>query len=69
MAEAQEELNGILSAPDMSHVPIVIIANKQDLPSKFNFSRYLLNSKTCLFIRCNENFGYNPTIRYESITR
>ncbi len=34
--EAREELHGILSWSDMSHVPIVIIANKQDLPSKFN---------------------------------
>lgn len=30
--EAREELHGILSWPDMANVPIVIIANKQDLP-------------------------------------
>jgi len=32
--EAREELRGILEFPDMSNVPVVIIANKQDLPSK-----------------------------------
>jgi small GTP-binding protein len=32
--EAREELHGILSAHDMSNVPIVVLANKQDLPSK-----------------------------------
>ena len=32
--EAREELYGILSSPDMSRVPIVVIANKQDLPRK-----------------------------------
>ncbi|CAF0896419.1 unnamed protein product [Rotaria sordida] len=30
--EAREELQGILKFPGMSNVPIVIIANKQDLP-------------------------------------
>lgn len=34
MNEAREELYGILQSVDMSNVPIVIIANKQDLPSK-----------------------------------
>ena len=34
--EAREELLGILSSPDMSNVPIVVIANKQDLPRKFS---------------------------------
>jgi ADP-ribosylation factor related protein 1 len=33
--EAREILEGILKAPEMLNVPIVIIANKQDLPSKF----------------------------------
>jgi hypothetical protein len=33
----------------MSHVPIVIIANKQDLPSKFNFSS-LIYSKKIFFL-------------------
>lgn len=32
--EAREELYGILKSPNMTDVPIVIIANKQDLPSK-----------------------------------
>ncbi|CAF0787409.1 unnamed protein product [Rotaria sp. Silwood1] len=31
--EAREELHGILSSHDMSSVPIVVIANKQDLPN------------------------------------
>ncbi|CAF3555159.1 unnamed protein product [Rotaria sp. Silwood1] len=31
--EAREHLQGILKVPDMSNVPIVIIANKQDLPN------------------------------------
>ena len=34
IAEAREELEGILRFPDMETVPIVIIANKQDLPSE-----------------------------------
>ncbi|CAF3360460.1 unnamed protein product [Rotaria socialis] len=33
MDEAREELHGILSSYDMSRIPIVIIANKQDLPN------------------------------------
>lgn len=37
IAEAREELHGILSSPDMSDIPIVVIANKQDLPSKFTY--------------------------------
>ena len=34
IAEAREELEGILRFPDMETVPIVIMANKQDLPSE-----------------------------------
>jgi len=30
--EAREELFGIVTAPDMEGVPVVILANKQDLP-------------------------------------
>jgi small GTP-binding protein len=44
--EAREELHGILSWGDMSNVPIVIIANKQDLPSEFNYKSIFLFSKT-----------------------
>jgi ADP-ribosylation factor protein 1 len=33
MEEAQEQLHGILDSPDMSGVPVVVMANKQDLPS------------------------------------
>ncbi|CAF0961280.1 unnamed protein product [Adineta steineri] len=36
--EAREELHGILSAPDMSKVPLVILANKQDLPNAMKTS-------------------------------
>ncbi|CAF0830147.1 unnamed protein product [Rotaria sordida] len=36
--EAREELHGILSSPDMSRLPIVIIANKQDLPNAMKTS-------------------------------
>ncbi|CAF1006948.1 unnamed protein product [Adineta ricciae] len=31
MNEAREELHGILSSPAMSNIPVVILANKQDL--------------------------------------
>ncbi|CAF1165478.1 unnamed protein product [Adineta steineri] len=36
--EAREELHGILSAPDMSSVPLVVLANKQDLPNAMKTS-------------------------------
>jgi GTPase SAR1 family protein len=32
--EAREELFSIMDFPDMTGVPVVVIANKQDLPSK-----------------------------------
>jgi len=34
--ESREELFGILEDDDMRGVPVIVIANKQDLPSKFN---------------------------------
>lgn len=32
--ESREELFGILNSDEMRGVPVVVIANKQDLPSK-----------------------------------
>ncbi|KAK3093189.1 hypothetical protein FSP39_012436 [Pinctada imbricata] len=34
--EAREELYGIIESDEMRHVPIVILANKQDLPNAMN---------------------------------
>ena len=34
MAEAREELCGILENDEMRNVPLIVVANKQDLPSK-----------------------------------
>ena len=34
MIEAREELFGIMDSDEMRGVPVVIIANKQDLPGK-----------------------------------
>ena len=39
MNDAREELHGILSSPAMSNIPVVILANKQDLPSTSKTSR------------------------------
>jgi signal recognition particle receptor subunit beta len=36
MSEAREELFGILEGEEMRGVPVCIVANKQDLPSKLN---------------------------------
>ncbi|XP_065839771.1 uncharacterized protein [Oscarella lobularis] len=33
MAEAKEELQSILKSPDMDQVPVVVMANKQDMPN------------------------------------
>jgi small GTP-binding protein len=55
--EAREELQGILKYPDMSNVPIVIIANKQDLPGKsYSFFFISFQKKIFLFNRFNETF-------------
>ena len=35
MVEVREELFGILDSDEMRGVPVVIIANKQDLPGKY----------------------------------
>lgn len=35
IAESREELFGILDSDEMREVPVVVIANKQDLPSKY----------------------------------
>ena len=42
IAESREELFGILQSEEMARVPVVIVANKQDLPSKY---KYLLLRK------------------------
>ena len=34
MGEAREELFGILESDEMRGVPVVVVANKQDLPGK-----------------------------------
>jgi GTPase SAR1 family protein len=34
LKEARDELHGILDSDEMRGVPVVVIANKQDLPSK-----------------------------------
>ena len=34
MIEAREELFGILESDEMRGVPVVVVANKQDLPGK-----------------------------------
>ena len=36
--EARDELHGILDSDEMRGVPVVVMANKQDLPRKFNTS-------------------------------
>ncbi|CAF0792657.1 unnamed protein product [Didymodactylos carnosus] len=41
LEEAKSELNGILNSPDMSHVPLVVIANKQDLPHAMSCSNII----------------------------
>ncbi|GFR70864.1 ADP-ribosylation factor-like [Elysia marginata] len=32
LEEAKEELFGIIKSPDMDRVPVVVVANKQDMP-------------------------------------
>lgn len=34
LPEAREELFGILNSDEMRNVPVVVLANKQDLPSE-----------------------------------
>ena len=36
LREASDELFGILNSDEMRHVPVLILANKQDLPSKIS---------------------------------
>ena len=42
IAESREELFGILQSDEMARVPVVVVANKQDLPSEY---KYLLPRK------------------------
>ena len=37
IAESREELFGILQSDEMARVPVVVVANKQDLPSKYKY--------------------------------
>lgn len=39
LQEARDELHGILDSDEMRGVPVVVIANKQDLPRKLFYSR------------------------------
>ena len=41
--EAREELRGILESSYMSHVPVVIIANKQDFPSESSLAYFFFD--------------------------
>ena len=39
MSEAKEELFGIIESPEMHGVPVVVVANKQDLPGAMGTSQ------------------------------
>ena len=45
LQEARDELHGILDSDEMRGVPVVVIANKQDLPSK---CLIMLHSSKCI---------------------
>ena len=42
LQEARDELHGILDSDEMRGVPVVVIANKQDLPRKLFYPRLTL---------------------------
>lgn len=42
LQEARDELHGILDSDEMRGVPVVVIANKQDLPRKLVYPRLAL---------------------------
>jgi len=42
MQEAREELFGILESDEMRGVPVVVLANKTDLPSKYTIDSLML---------------------------
>jgi len=46
MEEAREELFGILESDEMRGVPVVVLANKQDMPSMchYNFLDFLITT-------------------------
>ena len=46
IAESREELFGILQSDEMARVPVVVVANKQDLPSKFMHTCYRARNST-----------------------
>ena len=39
LAEAREELFGIIKSPEMNRCPVVVVANKQDLPGALTTSQ------------------------------
>ena len=49
LSEAKDELDGILNSDEMRGVPVVVVANKQDLPRKFlSFSLSSIQNHTNL---------------------
>lgn len=42
LQEARDELHGIMDSDEMRGVPVVVIANKQDLPRKLVYPRLAL---------------------------
>jgi len=49
MHEAREELFGILESDEMRGVPVIVLANKKDLPSKF-----IVNFLILIDVKTNE---------------
>ena len=49
MAEAREELMGILESEEMRGVPVCILANKQDLPSKYLYGIMKIDFEETVF--------------------
>ena len=39
MGEARKELHNLLSSPELTSVPVVVVANKQDLPAASSVSQ------------------------------
>ena len=50
MTEARQELFGILDSDEMRGVPVVVIANKQDLPGKILLLTYYLTELVFVFV-------------------
>ena len=56
MTEARQELFGILDSDEMRGVPVVVIANKQDLPGKILPLSYYLTELVFVFV---SNISHN----------